>query len=300
MGFVCITTCIEVAEKALTERNARPLLAIHDPKTEQGLLVFKAAGKEPAPLLSKSKGAAVVLHSNQPSALEADVSRHLQKHLQQIGIDTTASRGEDVANIPANAHVVSLVEVSSAVIETLDEADFAKIKTLVSNTSEILWITSETSESEGIAVRGAVDGFSRSLRSKEARVSFRVAHFGQRVEADAEKMAGVIMRLAMNKTRDQEFRVEVLGDDFVAFTSRVAQEEMLSDYVQKKTGTVSEARVLSHESSKQIPDKDRPVIKLDIAERGRLETLHFVEHQNESLELKEDEVEVQVEASGLK
>ncbi|KAI6316431.1 hypothetical protein MCOR30_009327 [Pyricularia oryzae] len=299
LGFVCITTCIEVAEKALTERNARPLLSIHDPKTEQGLLVFKAAGKEPAPLLSKSRGAAVVLHSNQPSALEADVSRHLQKHLQQIGIDTTASRWEDVANIPANAHVVSLVEVSSAVIETLDEADFAKVKTLVSNTSEILWITSETSESEGIAVRGAVDGFSRSLRSEEARVSFRVAHFGQRVEADAEKMAGVIMRLAMNKTRDHEFRVEVLGDDFVAFTSRVAQEEMLSDYVQKKTGTVSEARVLSHESSKQIPDKDRPVIKLDIAERGRLETLHFVEHQNESLELKEDEVEVQVEASGL-
>ncbi|KAI6355517.1 hypothetical protein MCOR25_008163 [Pyricularia grisea] len=298
LGLVCIISSIEVAEKALTERNIRPLLSTHDPQTGNGFLVFRAAGKESASVLSKLRGeSAVVLHSNQPSALEASVSGHLQKRLQQIGINTAVSNWDDVPNIPANVHVISLVEISSAVIETLDEADFAKVKNLVSTTSQILWVTSETTE--GIAIRGAVDGFSRSLSSEEARVSFRVVHFGQRVESDAEKMAEVIIRLGINNTRDHEFRVKVLGDDFVVFTPRVAQDEMLSDYVQKKEGTVSEAPVFPDESSKQISYKDRAVIQLDIAERGQLETLHFVEHQSFPFELKDDEVEIQVEASGL-
>ncbi|TLS24973.1 hypothetical protein PpBr36_06863 [Pyricularia pennisetigena] len=298
LGFVCITSSIEVVEKALAERNTKPLLSIHDKHAERGILVFRATGKESEPVLCKSRrGSVVVLRSNQPSSLEASMSRHLQKHLQQIGINTTVSQWEDVSTVPANAHVISLVEVSKAVVETLDEADFAKLKNLVSKTSEVLWVTSETCQ--GIAIRGAVDGFSRSLKNEDARVVFRVAHFGRRVEADAEKMAGVIVRLVTNKTRDDEFRVKVLGDDLVAFTCRVAPDEMLSNYVQKKAGTISEGRVLPDESSQQISSKDRPIIKLDIAERGQLETLHFVEHQSFGSELKDDEIEIQVEASGL-
>lgn len=237
LGFICITSSIHIADEFLRERNGKALLSIHDPQTGYGILVVKAIGKESASAPSKlsSGGSAVILHSNQPCALEASVTGHLQKQLQQIGINTAISKWKDVSNIPDNAHVISLVEVSNAVIETLDVGDFAKVKTLVSKTSEILWVTSETTE--GIPIRGAVDGFSRSLKSEEARVLFRVAHFGRRIEADAAKMAGVIVRLAINnKTRDHEFKIKLLGNDLVAFTSRVAQDETLSDYVQKRGG----------------------------------------------------------------
>ena len=227
----------------------------------------------------------------EPSPLSSAVksfSSALQKVLGEDCHRSVATTWKDFSIQSADEAVgktfISLLEMETPLLDNLSEADFDKVKKLVSSCERLLWVTGGASPSMAI-----VDGLSRTARNENAGLKFQVLHLLSSPSVALSLGPSLAVRLATSSTKDDEFRERdgllQVSRFFNGLASNEAVRYCLEDSV----------RVQS------LKDNDTSeALRLTIGKPGLLDSLNFIHDERFDAPLGEMEVEVDVKATGVK
>ncbi|KAK1993635.1 KR domain-containing protein [Colletotrichum falcatum] len=237
---------------------------------------------QPEKLVNGSAGKkAVILTRPEPSPATQELALKMEVLLNDAGFSTSVETGIVGAGIDASATYVSLLELEEPLLEDLSEAEFRDVRTLMLNSDRLLWITQGANPALGL-----VDGLARVVRSEYVSANIQVLHLTSPGTGAGPASAS---RILLSPTRDSEF-VEAGG---LLKVSRIyrspGEDERIREHLLDSTRVVS------------LPaDQHAPALKLAVGKPGLLNTLHFVpDDATESAPLADDEVELQVMASGI-
>ncbi|KAH8706040.1 reducing polyketide synthase [Talaromyces proteolyticus] len=258
-----------------TQADADSLALYHFGKVEEA---------QPARLTNGSTGQEVVIiESPHPSVKATSFSKGLQDALSDVGYNVSIVTGVNRARTAEANVYVSLLELEQPVLEQLSESDFQSLRDLLLNCERLLWITRGDNPSLAL-----VDGFSRTIRSEFAGVSFQVLHLSSDEIQQGPSLAAQIL---FKPSADSEFR-ERGGILQVSRFYRSLEED---DHIRYHLLDSTRVRSLPVNET----DKDSTAFRLTVGKPGLLNTLHFVPDGTMETLLAENEVEIQVKASGI-
>ncbi|RYP44081.1 hypothetical protein DL768_009426 [Monosporascus sp. mg162] len=222
-----------------------------------------------------------ILQSAAPSAQAQKLASKLGVVLEDLSIAVQVNTWSADYAPETGAHLVSLVELSDDLLANLSPSDFSKLQSLIGRVSSILWVTgSDRPEHE------LVTGLARTVKNEVGTVSFRVLHMGSD-ESDNQVACSVMAKLIMAGVVQDEFLLR----SGVLYTNQVVQDHTLNQRVEE---------MLNHKASVTVPlEKVRRPLKLAVGTPGLLDTLHFQVDESVVTPLEDDEVEIDVRATGL-
>ncbi|KAL6405245.1 putative KR domain-containing protein [Ilyonectria robusta] len=223
---------------------------------------------------------AVILAPAKSSTAAQNFAHEIEHLLNDLGFSTSTEVGVG-AGIDASTTYVSLLELEKPLLEDLSEAEFDGVRTLMLNSERLLWVTQGANPSFGL-----IDGFARVIRSEYASAKIQVLHL---MSPGTEHGPALASRILLSPTEDSEF-MEIGG---LLKVSRIYRNLNEDDHIRHHL--LDSTRVMS------LPtDQDAPALKLAVGKPGLLNTLQFVpDEAMESTPLGDDEVELQVMASGI-
>ncbi|KAH8721624.1 KR domain-containing protein [Ilyonectria robusta] len=223
---------------------------------------------------------AVILAPAKSSSAAQNFAHEIEDLLNDLGFSTSTEVGVG-AGIDASTTYVSLLELEKPLLEDLSEAEFDGVRTLMLNSERLLWVTQGANPSFGL-----IDGFARVIRSEYASAKIQVLHL---MSPGTEHGPALASRILLSPTEDSEF-MEIGG---LLKVSRIHRNLNEDDHIRHHL--LDSTRVMS------LPtDQDAPALKLAVGKPGLLNTLQFVpDEAMESTPLGDDEVELQVMASGI-
>ncbi|RYP20567.1 hypothetical protein DL765_002724 [Monosporascus sp. GIB2] len=222
-----------------------------------------------------------ILQSAAPSAQAQKLASELGVVLGELSIAVEVKTWSADYAPETGAHLVSLVELSDDLLANLSPSDFSKLQSLIDRVSSILWVTgSDRPEHE------LVTGLARTVKNEVGTVSFRVLHMGSD-ESDNQVACSVMAKLVMAGVVQDEFLLR----SGVLYTNQVVQNHTLNQRVEE---------MMNHNASVTAPlEKVRLPLKLAVGTPGLLDTLHFQIDESAVTPLEDDEVEIDVRATGL-
>ncbi|KAH9865619.1 hypothetical protein J1614_009204 [Plenodomus biglobosus] len=225
----------------------------------------------------------VILGPASPSDRVAAFTTELMTALQSHGAKGRAVRwGPQILEDLAGKHVISLLELESSYMEDLSAGDSDLVRSVNLTSSSLFWITGFSQPTASIAI-----GLFRSIRRENAGQWLQLLHM---IPEAVDDGAGARMtaRIINSSTKETEFLVE---RDGLVKISTIFPEKALNTQV----GSFMSGQ------THVLPLKDVGFpIKLAIEKPGLLDTLYFEKHSGLSVSLKDNEVEIQVAASGMK
>nr|B3FWU0.1 RecName: Full=Reducing polyketide synthase rdc5; Short=R-PKS rdc5; AltName: Full=Hypothemycin biosynthesis cluster protein rdc5 [Pochonia chlamydosporia]ACD39774.1 reducing polyketide synthase [Pochonia chlamydosporia] len=242
--------------------------------------------EEPQPerLTNGSTGQEVVIL--EPSSLSAEsdrFSKDLQHALDNIGYNVSTVTDIHGAHAAKARIYVSLLEIEQPVLENLSQSEFEGLRDLLLNCDRLLWIT----RGDGPSLQ-LVDGFSRTIRSEFAGVEFQVLHLSGKNSRQGPSLAAQIV---FKQSTESEFR----EDDGHLQISRWYRSVEEDDHI--RNHLLDSIRTVSLPVGGNIEDNSS--YRLAVGKPGLLNTLHFVSDDNTEAPLADNEVEMQVKASGI-
>lgn len=210
-------------------------------------------------------------------------SKELAKTLQGHGLRplVVAWTPELATQLSSGQHhtVISLLELDRPFMERLSGSDFALVQAMILKATSLLWLTALSGPSASV-----IDGALRVARRELGNPELKVLHLSAFSLRRGPELAA---RVLASPTRDTEFLED--GDGLLK-VSRVFEDQTLNADVSSHAGTGT------HLTSIKMCDFP---LALGISKPGLLDTLHF-RPQEDAGELKENEVEIQIKASGVK
>lgn len=225
----------------------------------------------------------VILEPYESSTETLSFSKELQTVLDNLGYSVSTKTGVDGTETNANGAktYVSLLELEKPMLEDLSEPDFQGIRTLMLNCERLLWVTRGDNPSLKV-----IDGFSRVIRSEIAGANVQILHLSSDGGKHGPSLAS---RILFTPTQESEFREQNGLLQISRIYRNVEEDDHIRNHLQDST------RVMSLPS-----DKAAAAFRLTVGKPGLLDTLHFVPDESiESTPLADDEVELQVRASGI-
>ena len=192
--------------------------------------------------------------------------------------------GSDLSSLKGK-RCISLLELENPVLASLSATDFAAIKSLILETSSLLWISSSTDPAGSLA-----PGMARSIRNEVPDMQFRTLQVQSSSLDSPELLAPAIARLATISVEDDEF----VEEDGILKVSRVVEDTQMN---KQMSSSLSKGK--DHVESMSLKQANGPQ-KLAIQNQGMLDTLCYEADDVPTDQLAEDEVEIQVKATGLK
>lgn len=213
------------------------------------------------------------------SAIKA-FSSAVQDYLRTEGHDVTVKSWADTiqAEDVKGKIFVSLLEFEQPLLDNLSERDFENIRTVVLNCERLLWITHGDNPTFGM-----VDGFARCMMSENAGMRFQILHLSG--ETSLQHGPALAARILDSQSSDNEYR-EVDG---LLQVARIVKSHEQNQSIRNHLEDSTRVETLGDEA-----------LRLSIGKPGLLDTLRFVPDERMSSPLGDDEVEVEVKASGLK
>ncbi|KAI1263636.1 KR domain-containing protein [Xylariaceae sp. FL1019] len=228
----------------------------------------------------------VVIEPSKMSSQTQAFSQELQEALKQCAYTVSTKSGlehGDVSTTDAKTYV-SLLELETPWLETLSEAQFEGIRSLVQSCDRLLWVTRSESPSFRL-----VDGFARVMRSEFAGLNFQTLHLSSKA---SDASANLVSRILLSNTNDNEF-AEKNG---LLQISRVYRDVKEDDHIRLHLRDTT--RIMPLPSHDQ--DSTATALRLCVGKPGLLNTLHFAPDESMTqTPLADDEVELQVKASGI-
>ena len=224
----------------------------------------------------------VILQRSSPSQSTLDTSSHILQDLQTKSIRATSLPWQtDVTTTKRS--VIALLELESSFLADIGEQDFSVLKAALLDASSTLWVTSGMG-----AESGTVLGLARSMRNENPNLQLRTLHLPCGDSMEPQALARVIQDVFYDSSPEMEFVFEdgsinvqrLIQDD--AMTERILDLETSAPLTTMRLGDASGG------------------LTLGIGVPGMLDTLHFKDNPESTEELAEDEVEIEVKASGLK
>lgn len=237
-----------------------------------------------------SKRDFVIIEPSFSSSAVKAFSSALQKALEVENNSSVATSWTDLnlqgADGAEGKIFISLVELETPLLDNLSEADFRKVKQLLSNTRRLLWITSGDSPSMAV-----VDGLSRTARNENVSLKFQVLHLS-RLDTALQSGPSLATRLVTLDTKDDEFRerdgLPTVRRFFNSVPGNEAVRHCLEDSVRIQP-------------LKENNDIDKPeALRLTIGKPGLLDSLAFIHDERFDAPLGEMDIELDVKATGVK
>lgn len=224
----------------------------------------------------------VIIEPPIAKAAAQDFSSLLQQALQGQGYSVSTKTWGDALSpddVKGKTYV-SLLELEQSMLDKLAERDFEDVRTVVLNCERLLWVTAGDNPSFGM-----VDGFARCMMSEIAGIKFQLLHLS--AATGLEHGPALATRILDSDSSENEYR-EVDGILQVAriFKSH-QQNENIRYHLEDSTRVV------------KLADQE-DALRLTIGRPGLLDTLKFVPDERMLPPLADDEVEIQVKATGLK
>ncbi|KAK2051610.1 beta-ketoacyl synthase domain-containing protein [Colletotrichum caudatum] len=276
-GFDC-----EGLDKSKLPEGCRVDYLSSDAAAEAGMTLITApavvADADPGALPVKG-GRVTIVEPPTPSGAVQRFSAALAELLQKtLGLETrTVPWTPELATAVLSERVVCLLELEKASMDNLSEPDFGLVRDMIVKAASVLWVTALKDDPAASVIEGALRVARRELGNPE----LKTLHLSG-LDGGPELAA----RVLGSSTKDTEF---VEDGDGMLKVSRVLEDNGLSAEVASYAGT--EPQMAS------IKTCGFP-LRLGISRPGLLDTLRFGP-QEDAGPLKEDEVEIEIKASGM-
>ncbi|KIA76017.1 polyketide synthase [Aspergillus ustus] len=223
----------------------------------------------------------VILEAANPSAVSQAIAAEIIEQFQAASISTSRTTLADSLATLKGKRCISLLEVESSILEDLSQANFDALKEILLSTANLLWFVGF----EGPAAT-LITGLARSIRNEIAGLEVCTLLAAVSSFQSQGALASTIVKVATSRTRDNEIQAE----NGILQVSRLVEDEPLSSAI---AGLQRGEKVLTPLSQTVRPQK------LVIQNPGLLDSLCFELDESLEKDLGEDEVEIEVRASGV-
>jgi len=186
--------------------------------------------------------------------------------------------------------IISLLEIETPLISDLPENEFYDLRTLITNSKGILWVTrgSKISATPDPRLR-AISGVFRVIKSENTRLRLHELHLSGPADSNLETIVRTFKSMPSKDVPDLE--TEIVEEDGYLKIPRVVDERY-------KNWEIHTAGSMPPPEFQPLIQPGRP-LALALGVPGILESLYFVDDDSLSGPLAANEVEVEVQANSL-
>lgn len=232
-----------------------------------------------------------VIFTPATAVLEDELANQLCAMLNSIpSVQSRICSADDCNTAETSQSVcIFLFEVQRPFLHDISEAAYFFLQRLISSCQTLLWVTRENTEDP---VNQLVQGFARCVREENRALRFITASLEH--SKGTASMVESILRIFQNAILDasNSSEQEFVEKDGTLTVSRVIEAGSINQHIHQKT-TVQSPKLRALGEGHLHP------VKLGIAAPGMLDTLEFVDDLQAHLPLPDDEVEIEIKASGL-
>lgn len=264
-----------------------------DPRCHEGSILLSTAAyprDDERPVIRN-----VVIVADENSDLQSDFAKRLKSTmLIEENINCSILTWQDAVKLESkeNVSLVFVYEIAGVFTTDLSEDEYSALQKLTTSSKGVVWISAGGGVAPGKPDYGIANGLFRSLRNENperpcSTVALDLAN------GIAEKQLQGICKVFHSTQLSPEplsLDMEYVEIDGYFNIPRVLHDKELSQELFIRS---------LPEQSGTYSLKDCPPLSLKIESTGFLDTLHFAEDTNYQLPLAEDEVEVEVRATGL-
>ena len=234
----------------------------------------------------------IITADNDP--LQCDIAHQVMAQLRALGaceivsLRDLYSRDLDIDRL----FCISLLEIGDPFLYDVQEEGFATFKKLVQSASAIIWVTRGGGEATTRPEVGLIAGLGRALRSENTQLNF--VELAVEENSSAREVARHIQNIYQRTlvTAVEQNESEYMEKGGALYINRVVEANSLNDRIHQKVGM----RKAEMQKFQQAPTR---ALTLSISSPGLLDTLQFVDDESVAHSLKDDEVEVEVQATGV-
>ena len=227
----------------------------------------------------------VILEASTPSDRSSALAAQLVRELESRTIRTSRMAWNQTHCDFNDKECISLMELESSFLEDLSEADFHEVKKIVLDSANLTWVTALDGPAGAVA-----SGMARSIRNEIPGKLFRSLQVQQKSLSSPAELAFLIGQAATTTIPDDEFR----EDAGVLQVCRVVEDVPMNEDI---TQLLVEGK--ENVENMALEQTDGPQM-LAIRAQGMLDTLCVEDDDVAGTELGNDEVEIEVKATGLK
>lgn len=229
------------------------------------------------------------------SATQQAVAKELAAKLQHVGVSEIISRSlEEAAQVPNLSEwscIMILDLEESSILANMNAIEYEHVKTLLQVGGGILWVTRGGGVRPERPEHALIQGAFRGLRMEERHSKF-ISLSLEVTPVDAlhaaNRISQVFEATATRPVNDCE-------QEYVEREGHLCVDRFIeADYLNKNLGDL-----MADTQSGESRFGEHPALSLSIASPGLLDSLEFVEDDAAKLELAPDEIEIEVEASGV-
>lgn len=226
-----------------------------------------------------------VLEPLNPSDNVLALASRLETELASQGIEVKrATWSPDIADQNVS-HCISLLELDRAFIISLNERDFAGLQKLILSSENLLWITAI-----GDPVASLVNGMFRSIRHEVVGKRLRTLALQSSSFETLDKLSFLIGRLITSSTTEEELIEERGLLKACRYVKDLRMNEEISSLLEDRKETVDVISLKEAQGSQ----------KLAIRTQGMLDTLCLESDDATTATIGDDELDIEVKATGLK
>lgn len=261
-----------------------------DDKAHMGSVIIASANKPPSGFDEKARTVFVVRDQDE---YQANVATALSKELsngQGQRTDVVSVSQWSSANLTPADYVVFLGDIAHSLLSECSATTFKSIRHWVQQANNLLWVSSDASYDPITTLpphSGLKDGLLRTLRAEFTNK--RIVALTLEDEApssDISSHTAHISRVFKSAFGDLHPEVEYISRGGLVYSGRLVEETSINRYLNSSTTS----------QIKTEPWLPGPPLKLDIASRGSLDTLRFVDDLSCEEDLGPMEVEIEARA----
>ncbi|KAL4794077.1 hypothetical protein BDV19DRAFT_390587 [Aspergillus venezuelensis] len=223
----------------------------------------------------------ILLETSNPSENAHAVATDVSAKLEAASIPSKRVSFDAPAEELKGKRCISLLEVESSLLENLGESDFQKAKEIILSTSSLLWFVGV----EGPAA-SLIAGLARTVRNEIAGLQLTTLLAPPSAFTSGDELASAIVKVATSPIPDNELRL----NKGILEASRLVEDDGLSNAI---AGLQRGEKVFIPLSQAVRPQK------LVIQNPGLLDSLCFELDESLECEIGDNEVEIDVRASGV-
>jgi zearalenone synthase (highly reducing iterative type I polyketide synthase) len=254
--------------------------AFKEASQQAGIILARKPGAEET--MDSSRTTSVILPPN-PSNRLLDISNEILRHLSSIGLSAGNIVWPPDISTLAGKPLISLLELEKTMLGDISPSDFETLKSLVLQSSRLLWVSMGDDP-----VMGAAVGYLRTLKNENMNLQLRYLLVEDSPDRALKDLAKVITKVAFAAGVETEYAE--LGNNLCI--NRWIPDDRLSKIVRDTGAPV--------EPEQMALGEIRTNLKLVTGSLERPGSFYFTVDVDSSEELGAEELDIEVKAISLR
>ncbi|KAF7597000.1 hypothetical protein BBP40_011366 [Aspergillus hancockii] len=234
----------------------------------------------------------LIIQPEQKSQKLGNIIANLSETLAQRGHQASLSTLNDLPPELTNYHCVVLLEYDHPVLADVTGEQFNSIKRLLLTPKQVIWVTKGGAIDTLVPEANMIVGLARSIRAEQPKTLLSTLDLSSDSESAEDRIFDILHSQSVSQTTldsdscDYEF-VERTGSICI---SRLEEVKAANNLVVSN---------LSNQSATIPLKQSKSALRLEVKMHGRLDSLQFTEDPEINQRLLDNEVEVEVKATGV-